>query len=286
MIYICADDYGLCPHSDIRIRECENRGSLNKISFFVNTDTSPDAGIFEKENVFASLHLNLVEGAAVSKPSEIPLIADSDGAFIHSFTGLLKLHLSGKRREFEKQLSAEIGCQIKKWLEILPDGKPLMIDSHQHVHMIPSVFSALVTALDSLGVRADYIRIPTEPLMPYITTPSLYFSYSMVNLLKQWLLKLLYLSDKKYLNKSGAKTAIFMGILFSGKMDLKRVEKILGKYTRIASKKNADIEILFHPGYTNCDETLTEAVREDFKEFYLSHDRKTEYDSVMNLKKL
>jgi len=283
MIYICADDYGLCKQSDTHIAECVKLGSLNKISMFVNTDRESDTGIFENPDVFPSLHLNLVEGKSIADPEKIPLLADGDGSFIHSFGGLLKLHFSPKRKEFEKQLSCEIQSQLKIWLNLLPKDKPLMIDSHQHVHMIPSVFSSLVKALEEEGVKADYIRIPSEPLLPYITAPSLYFSYSCVNLLKQWLLKLLFLVDKKHLKKSGAKTALFMGILFSGKMDLKRVNKILGKYKALASKKCADAEILFHPGYLKSDYTLSSAVREDFKGFYFSDNRQLEYDSVMKL---
>lgn len=285
MIYISADDYGLSEFSDLRIAECVKYGSLNKISAFVNSDRDAEMHFFEDDDIYLSLHLNLVEGRSVSCFSEIPLLADEDGRFIHSFGGLLKLHFSSKRKEFEKQLVTEIRNQIRKWIAVLPENKPVMIDSHQHVHMIPSVFSSLLKALEEEGIKADYIRIPAEPLMPYIMTPSLYLSYSPVNLIKQWLLKLLFWKSRKKFKKCGAKTAYFMGILFSGRMDFDRVDKILEKYKTIASKNDADIEILFHPGYTNTDENLPDAVRGDFKKFYLSDNRRLEYDSILKIKK-
>ena len=72
-----------------------------------------------------------------------------------------------------------------------------------------------------------------------------------------------------------------MGILFSGKMDEKRVKKILPKYIRMAEKDGRDIEVLFHPGYIDKNEFKHENIV--FRDFYLSENRKTEFDSVINI---
>ena len=127
------------------------------------------------------------------------------------------------------------------------------------------------------------MRIPAEPVMPYIKTPSLYFTYSSVNIIKQWLLKFLWIIDKPLAKGFEIPTALFMGILFSGKMDEKRVRKVLPKYKNLADKKGMDIEVLFHPGFLD-KEIDFENKNIVFSKFYISENRKTEFDSVMNIK--
>ena len=78
-------------------------------------------------------------------------------------------------------------------------------------------------------------------------------------------------------------TAHFFGILFSGKMDEKRVNQILPKYIKLAKKDVKDIEILFHPGYLQKNETDFEDKNIVFSKFYLSENRKIEFDSVIKI---
>ena len=72
-----------------------------------------------------------------------------------------------------------------------------------------------------------------------------------------------------------------MGILFSGKMDEKRVSKILPKYVKMAEKDGKDIEVLFHPGFIEEKELDKKEIA--FEKFYLSEIRKTVYDSVIKI---
>ncbi len=280
MIYICADDYGLCKAVSRHIDECI--GTLNKISVFPNFDS--DISALKGREVYLSLHLNLVEGKCISDPSKIPLIADEDGNFRYSFEGLYLKSLIQKK-EFMSQVCEEIKAQIILWQSKVGEGMPIMIDSHQHTHMIPGVFDALVKAIEDVGVDIKYLRIPVEPILPFVMTPSLYFTYSPANVIKQWLLKILWLANKKVYNKHKFPTACFFGILFSGGMDIHRVSKILPRILDVAAKKGRDTEILFHPGYM--DEELPPDSNIAFDKFYLSAGRKTEFDTLtkINFKK-
>ena len=78
-------------------------------------------------------------------------------------------------------------------------------------------------------------------------------------------------------------TTLFFGILFSGKMDEKRVSKILPKFKKLAQKDSGDIEVLFHPGYLEKNETEFKNKNIVFEKFYLSKNRKTEFDSVIKM---
>ena len=282
MIYICADDYGLCDMSSMRIQQCLDEGALNKVSVFPNFEQVDLQRISKDKSIRISLHLNLVEGKCMADADEIKLIADKNGDFRHTFGGLFKLNLF-HRKKLEDQLYKEIRAQVLFWKKILPKETPFCIDSHQHTHMIPAVFKALVKVLRDEKIHLDYMRIPAEPILPYIKKPSLYFSYRGINLIKQWLLNFLWVINKRQAQKYKIPTSYFFGILFSGKMDEKRVNQILPEYIRLAEKYNRDIEVLFHPGYLNKDEIDLQNKNIVFTEFYTSKNRKTEFDSVMKI---
>ncbi len=275
MIYFCADDYGLCDTSSKHIEQCIDAGVINKVSVFPNFDKI-DFDRILKNDVLVSLHLNLVEGKCKAD-EKINLLTDDDGNFKHTFGGLFKLNLF-RKKEFEAQVYKEIRAQVLFWKDILPKNVPFCIDSHQHTHMLPAVFSALVKVLRDENITVKYMRIPVEPLAPYLKNPSLYFTYSAVNVIKQWLINFLWLINKR---KSTVDSAYFSGILFSGKMD-KRVKRILPHYIKLAEKQKKDVEILFHPGYLSDDE-FDSKHNIKFQKFYLSKDRKTEFDSLMAL---
>lgn len=282
MIYVCADDYGLCDIASMRIRQCADEGILNKISVFPNLSGVDLHEILKDEGIRVSLHLNLVEGKCMAEPHDIDLLADEKGNLKHTFGGLMNLSLF-HRKKLEAQVYQEIKAQVLFWKSILPQGVPFCIDSHQHTHMIPGVFKALMRVLRDENIQPDYLRIPAEPLLPYLKKPSLYFTYSGINIIKQWLLKSLWLVNKRQVKNWSIPTAYFLGILFSGKMDEKRVNKILPEYIKKAERNGCDIEVLFHPGYVEESEIDIQNKNINFEKFYVSENRKTEFDSVMKI---
>ena len=279
MIYFCADDYGLNDVSTSRIRRCIEEGVLNKVSVFPNFD---EVDLLSLKDIRISLHLNLVEGKCMANPTEIDLISDEKGNLKHTFGGLLKLSLFNRKR-FEEQIYKEIKAQVLSFKKLLPEGAEFCVDSHQHTHMIPSVFKALIKVLKEEKIKVEYLRIPAEPILPYIKTPSLYFTYSLINLIKQWLLRFLWLINKGLMKDLKIPTAYFFGILFSGKMDEKRVSKILPEYIKLAKKDNRDIEVLFHPGYLDKNQTDFEDKNIVFEDFYFSKNRKIEFNAAVKM---
>mgnify|MGYP002536353973 FL=1 len=149
--------------------------------------------------------------------------------------------------------------------------------------MIPLIFKILMRVIKDNGYDVKYIRIPTEPVLPYIKELSLYKTYSLINTVKQFLLKFFGLINKRALKKSNINSALFMGILFSGNMDEYRVNKILPHYLKLCEKTGRDAELLFHPGYIEKDEELFDTGKQSFNKFYHSPGRKTEYATLKNL---
>lgn len=269
-IYFCADDFGLSPESDGHIKECK----VNKISVLANFDADL-SGL----NAKVSTHINFVEGKCVSDKNLIPLLVDENGYFKHTFGGLLKLSLGKTGRAFRQQVKTEMRAQINKV------NAPEMIDSHQHVHMIPAIFSCLCEIIKEDGLQTEYLRIPAEPVLPYISAPELYKSYFSLNFIKQQTLKFLNLFNKSKLKSMGLKQNDFFGIMFSGNMNEKRVNRLLNAFVRHAERKNRDLEVLFHPGFVETAEGKNAMKEYKFSTFYLADGRKKEFLAAKNIAK-
>ncbi len=282
MIYFCADDYGISEGANSRIENCLENGVLNKISVLPNGKVSDFKKRFSDKDAMLSLHINLVEGRPLSNPNDIDLLVSESGYFKYSFIGLLALSLSPKRKKLEKQVYKEIQSQIKFWKTDMGENISVSIDSHQHTHMIPLIFKTLMRVIADEGLNVQSIRIPAEPISPYVFTPSLYFEYNLIGLIKQWLLKTFALVNRRELKNSKIQSAYFMGVLFSGKLNETRIRKLLPHYIRLAKKHNKDIEIGFHPGYVKSGEKLLDGSRQDFSKFYYSPWRNTEYNTLLN----
>ena len=281
MIYFCADDYGISKISNTRIEECLKNGVLNKISVLPNSDALDFKRRLLGENVKLSLHLNLIEGYPLSKKEDVSLIVSDKGFFKYSFIGLFFLSIFGNRSLLEKQLYNEIKMQIDFWKKEMGEETPILVDSHQHTHMIPLVFKTLMRVIKEENVEVEYIRIPAEPILPYIKSPSLYFKFRPIGLIKQWLLKFLKFVNRKELKKANIKSALFMGIMFSGQLTEDKINKLLPYY----KKQNENIEIAFHPGYLESGESLIDGFRQNFKKFYYSKWRRIEYDTLLKFMK-
>ena len=285
MIYFCADDYGISEGANSRIENCLENGVLNKVSVLPNGEISDFKQRLSGNNTTTlSLHINLVEGRPLSGPNDIDLLISDNGYFKYSFIGLFFLSISNKRKEFEKQVYTEIQSQIKFWKKAMGENISVSIDSHQHTHMIPLIFKTLMRVIEDEGLNVQSIRIPAEPISPYVFTPSLYFEYNLIGLIKQWLLKTFALVNRRELKKSKIQSAYFMGILFSGKLNEARIRKLLPHYLKLANKYNKNIEIGFHPGYVKSGEKLLDGSRQDFSKFYYSPWRNIEHETLINFK--
>lgn len=281
MIYFCADDYGISAKSNSRIKECLENGALNKVSVLANGDI----GDFQQDLLGAqlSLHLNLLEGKALSDPKEIPLLASEEGYFKSSFGKMLFQSVTGKRKELENQLYKEMRAQLLVWKQHMGEDTPLSVDSHQHVHMIPLIFKTLLRVIKDESLAVKCLRIPAEPLIPYILTPSMYFAYKPIGLIKQWTLVLFGMLNHGALKESKIPYAYFMGVLFSGRVTEEKIKKLLPKYEKLAQKQGRDIEIALHPGYLEPGEKLIAGAKTSFETFYYSPDRKTEFETLMHI---
>lgn len=283
-ILLHADDYGNSHAISDNIIDCMN-GALTGISIIPNGYAFDYA--MEKFSEFHSdktirVHLNLIEGSACNKKSNIALLINEKGYFRQSFMSILLLYYFNrpKRDEIEKQIELEITAQIKKVMGYLPPGSNLQIDSHQHLHMIPFIFEIIINLKKKFPIT--YIRIPKEKFFLLLERNSI-GNYFGANIIKHILLN--YLSKKAIpmLKHNGISYPdYFIGVLFTRNVTSQSIQKALKK---IRMNKNfsddATIEVLLHPGGASENEEELWKNYPDLKKFYRSPSRKYEKEVIM-----
>jgi len=274
-----ADDFGLFLAQSQEILDCYRNGCLNGISIMPNSPYLKECmDLLDKNNnIKIAIHLNFMEGKCLSSPSKVSLLVDEKGTFSSSF-GKLLFHsfLPGKAR-YRKQLKEEIFLQIKTASSYLKN-RPLRIDGHAHYHMIPIIFDTLIEVLREENMEVEYIRIPCENLKLYLHNYKNLDKISCVNIVKVITLNILAARNlwkhRKYL--SSMRNQLFIGVMFSGNMNLKNVQMLLSDAIKISSKGKYGIEILAHPGGVYKETDIAQLTHPDDIKFLTSKQRKKE----------
>jgi predicted glycoside hydrolase/deacetylase ChbG (UPF0249 family) len=283
-IWFHADDYGITKEQAQRIMDCHRYGVLNSVSIIpnVNDISAPlnilDAEDTDKTKIRRVLHINFVEGKPVSSVADVDMLVDKKGFFNKSFVDILKWNytLCGKkRRKLKKQLKTEIAAQLRK-VAVENDYTITGIDSHQHYHMIPIVFDAMMEVIDMVEfekIDIKYIRIPVDPLNPIIKNKGQIGSVPKINWIKWMILKLYEGRNKSILDKREINVPVFFGIFYTCEMKYDVVKRLLDSYVSFAEKNNRDLELMFHPGNLEAEYELLDVDSRELKEFYMSDNR-------------
>lgn len=104
------------------------------------------------------IHLCLNEAGCVAPPSQVPLLLEKTGCLRGGFFWLIRL---ARTAAGSQQIELEFRAQIEK---VLSDGLDIdHLNSHQHVHMIPSIFRITCRLSREYGIPA--VRLTRE--LPY-----------------------------------------------------------------------------------------------------------------------
>ena len=276
IINIHADDYGLGKEISNNIIECINYGIVNSISIICNTKYFVDSMKIIKKStngVRTSLHINLVEGSPLTDSSKVNMIINKDKEFRYSFITIwLKYILSTRntRTKLREQIKTEIKNQIKRYCDYYAGSKPLRLDSHMHLHMIPFIFDIFIELSEDYNIK--FIRIPYE--LKYFNSRKL-INFISPNVIKNCLLNYLskYNSSKMEKHKI-YRNDYFIGVLASGNMDAEDVRLALSKINKYARPKS--VEILFHPGGVAHKKSVDWTNNNMFRAYYSSDYRQKE----------
>lgn len=303
---IHADDYALTRNTSEDMLECMRAGRLDSISVVPNMSCFEECmELFYGEIPglpflpLMSVHLDFVEGRSLAGQEAAPdLVKPGTDLMGLGWGGLFAAsYLPQKRKKIKAQLKREIKAQIVKAQRAIDQciqlahesgiacaQKGIRIDSHQHAHMIPVVWEAVLEVVREEGYSLEYIRNSKEPLGIFLTEVSLYSTYRPVNFVKNRLLSLYSHKVDRFCRERGMKQMYLWGLVMSGRMDRERVERLYGKMKRKAKKDGRGLEILFHPGLTLPEEVTPEIAREAAEDFYLREDRHVEREAVLGVR--
>tara|TARA_Y100001958_G_C21184899_1_gene514144 strand:- start:288 stop:1208 length:921 start_codon:yes stop_codon:yes gene_type:complete len=279
---IHADDFGVSKGVTDNICSTFDDGILTSTSIIPNGSAFEYAinKYKDRKKLNLSIHINLVEGKPLTNPAELHFIVSKKGEFNKSFASLWLMYLLAspqKKGQIRQQVKKEIKAQINKVVSNCDNNFRISIDSHLHLHMVPFIFKILCELNDEFQFK--YIRLPKEKL--FFVKDKFIRNYFGLNIIKNILLKLLSANKKKILEKKGINSNdFFLGVLFTGRMSSTNVFLGLNKINKYKNAKL--VEILFHPGGANNDESDIWNNQIELKSFYLSNWRKKERDLLKN----
>lgn len=156
-LIVNADDFGWSSGVNRGIVDACRNGILTSTTAMVNFPAFSDAAGMSRDTpeLGVGLHINVVHGPPACKPSDIPTLVDSSGAFPGPNQALRRLLLGTVST---RELDLELNCQLRRFREEF--GEPTHLDSHKHMH----IFGALVPALTRLSRKLEVprVRCPIE----------------------------------------------------------------------------------------------------------------------------
>ncbi|GHT18192.1 hypothetical protein FACS1894189_5720 [Planctomycetales bacterium] len=273
MLIITADDLGFSPSRNQAILQAASAGTLSAASLMVNMPEAENAAKDvhnQTPQLDLGLHFTLTSGRAVA---DVPLLTDSDGMFRHGF---LSLWNNAAKPEFLEQIRIEFAAQLRLMddLEKRYGLRVGHLDSHQHIHAIKPIWNILAATAKE---RESILRFPHEPygslsrLVPFRT-------FSPAGDLKKMILDFCLRNIEPVPKRL---TALYFGLLDSGKMDRSAWNRILNVIRRLPVIR---CEVNVHPGLFSGNEATAEPLccSKDDRNFHQSIWRRRELDVLLD----
>lgn len=152
-LIVHADDFGLAPGVDAVIQDTLRSGAVTSTSLLLGAPHSSEALRWAADHPHYDygVHLNLTHGRPVLPASSVPSLVTRAGEF-PSLSRLLVRYVTRRLRLDE--VRAELTAQIDA---VRRAGVPLShLNSHQHVHLLPRVFTDVMIPLakeENLALR-------------------------------------------------------------------------------------------------------------------------------------
>jgi hopanoid biosynthesis associated protein HpnK len=224
--------------------QAHREGVLTSASLMVTGEAVEEAVALARATptLAVGLHVVAANGRAALPPAQIPHLVDSNGCFSDNAAYLgLRYFLS---RAAQKELAQEITAQFDRFVAT---GLPLShVDSHMHIHIVPSVLRLLLPLAEQYGARG--FRLPRDDFWL-----ALGYDRRQVVAKATWAI-VFGLLCRSYLrrlrNHHLAVTHHVYGLLQSGRMHEAYVVKLLRRL------KVPTAELYFHPAIRTGKESL------------------------------
>lgn len=231
-----ADDLGLAPQANEAVRELCEAGVVRSASLLVSGRAAAEAAGMARSlpQLGVGLHLALVHEAPAAAPAIIPALVDSEGMLLPDFRQFMPRCLRG--RVPLEQVKAEAEAQL---LRMLDWGlRPTHLDSHQHLHLWPPLFSVCVELCRQHGI--PFIRLPSPRAL-------LVASHGIPWLRRAQMRWLVRLASRRCLAPDLLHTDGVWGMAAAGHLDEPRLCEII---RRLPPGLH---EVMCHPATASCD---------------------------------
>lgn len=151
-----ADDFGRDHRINAAVRDGVLRGVLRSASLMAGEPAFQDAVATAKTlpMLEIGIHLTLVDGTPVLPAKELPTLVPDGKAFYPSHREFVRAYFSGRihREEIRRELAAQAEKVLATGLRVTH------VDSHQHMHVLPGIFSLVLALMQEHHLHA--LRIP------------------------------------------------------------------------------------------------------------------------------
>jgi hopanoid biosynthesis associated protein HpnK len=158
-IIVNADDFGLCEGVNKAVAQAHTEGVLTSATIMANMPAAEEAVEIAKQlpTLGVGVHLNLTDGQPLSPSDTVRPLLNSNGEFACSCPKLALLSVAGtgSRNAIRTELAAQIEWVIDRGI------RPTHLDSHKHLHALPTLFSMVCQLARRFDIPA--IRFAMEP---------------------------------------------------------------------------------------------------------------------------
>lgn len=226
-LIVNADDLGLSHEINRGIVESYVNGIVTSTSLSACGSAFDEGVQILRSNpgLDPGIHLTLVGERPVASPSQVSSIVQENGSFFGDAKIFFLRYLMGRIRLHDIEM--ELEAQFQK---IMDQAIGLThIDSHQHIHLIPGIWSTVCDLAKRYGIR--HIRYPVE-------------SPNTLRITRRRLAGRIVLASLGLLNRANSTTK-FVGFTFGGQLSEENVRSMLS----VLSSKGT-YELMCHPGFS------------------------------------
>jgi predicted glycoside hydrolase/deacetylase ChbG (UPF0249 family) len=236
-LIVNADDLGIHPNINAGILSAYHHGIVTSATMLMTTPyLAMTLDQLRADTLPVGIHLSLTLGKAVARRSEVPDLVDEQNNFRWSSRQLLLRSFFG---EEGGRLASQIHREFEAQLGLAHDHglRPTHVDSHQHVHMNPTIFSLVESLLPRYGFKR--LRYSRE-VFSIIDLTRLVKQGKLSNIAKITLLRWL----SRRVRPQLATTDGFFGVLFSGAVTKQALAAAV-----LALRDHRSLEVCIHPGF-------------------------------------
>ena len=246
-----ADDFGRHPLINGAVEAGVTKGSLRSASLMPGEPYFAEAIALAKKypQLGVGIHFTLVDGNPVLPVEEIKTLVTAEGKFLPNHTAFVQKYLQGRISKAE--IRRELTAQLNKMLQA--GVTPTHADSHQHIHILPGIFSIVLDILTAHHIKR--VRTPKVSGRPMD-----FFTGGLGQIVGRWGLWGISAWGKSQAKRRGFATPDY----FSGKVAGDAVDE--ATILAIVEELPAGItEVMLHPGLRNADLVQNSGWQHDYE---------------------